>query len=95
MNEITELNNEEIFHMCGQRDSTLSGVSSSQIDLWIKCYLSQNPGKFFCVCQKKKRERTRERFWSLYGVEKKIQFGQQNTEEQFCRTDVIGLQELL
>ena len=66
MNEITELNNEEIFHMCGQRDSTLSGVSSSQIDLWIKCYLSQNPGKFFCVCQKKKRERERERDSKVY-----------------------------
>ena len=45
--------------------------------------------------KKRERERERERDSKVYMEWKKIQFGQRNTEEQFCRTDVIGLQELL
>ena len=46
---------------------------------------------FLCECQKRERERDSK----VYMKWKKIQFGQHNTKEQFCRTDVVGLQEFL
>ena len=67
----------------------------------LTCGLSAISAKiqanFFVYAKKKKRERERERERDskVYMEWKKIQFGQRNTEEQFCRTDVIGLQELL
>ena len=63
------------------RDSTLSDISASQADLWIRCNLNQNPSKIFMNVKKKDSK--------VYMEWKIIWFGQHNIEEQFCRAKAV------